>query len=60
MQKACRNCRLLYEGDACPACQSTEHSRQFEGAVYIVDAERSEVGKRIGAKVPGKYALKIK
>lgn len=58
--KACRNCRLLYEGEACPACQSPESTRTFEGAVFVLDAERSEIGKRIGAKVPGKYALKLK
>ncbi len=59
MLKACRNCRLLFEGEKCPACDG-EGTRTFEGAVYIVDAERSEIGKRIGAKVPGKYALKLK
>ncbi|MBU1197182.1 hypothetical protein KJ765_01585 [Candidatus Micrarchaeota archaeon] len=60
MMKACRTCRLLFEGEKCPSCPESESTRTFEGAVYIIDVERSEIGKRIGAKVPGKYALKLK
>lgn len=60
MRKACRNCRFLVEGDACPACNGTDLTRSFEGVIYVVNAPESEVATAIGAKAPGKYALKIK
>jgi DNA-directed RNA polymerase subunit E" len=41
-------------------CKDSELTKNWEGEIIVVDAERSEVAKAIGATVPGKYALKIK
>ncbi|MFH1200499.1 MAG: transcription elongation factor subunit Spt4 [Candidatus Micrarchaeota archaeon] len=60
MLKACKSCRFIFEGDKCPSCSSVDFSKSFEGAIYVVDAQNSQIAAAIGAKVPGKYALKIK
>ncbi|MFH1106979.1 MAG: transcription elongation factor subunit Spt4 [Candidatus Micrarchaeota archaeon] len=60
MLKACRKCRYIFEGDKCSLCGSEEFSKSFEGSIYVVDPGTSQIAGAIGAKVPGKYALKIK
>jgi DNA-directed RNA polymerase subunit E" len=59
-EKACKKCRAIVTGDACLLCQSTELTRSWEGYVIMFNPEGSLIAEAIGAKVPGKYALKIK
>ena len=58
-EKACRTCRLIVSGDVCPTCKDSELTKAFEGYILLINPE-GEVGNQIGAKTPGKYALKIK
>ena len=60
MEKACKSCRKIVEGDVCPACGSTSLTKTFEGYIIVLNPENSQVSTVINAKVPGKYALKIK
>ena len=60
MKKACRACRYIVEGDVCPNCNATDLTKSLEGVIYIVDPNGSEVADAVKAKMPGKYALKIK
>jgi len=59
-EKACKKCRLIVSGEACPNCNASEFAKGWEGYIFIEDPEGSEVASTIGAKAPGKYALKIK
>jgi DNA-directed RNA polymerase subunit E" len=59
-EKACKKCRAIVTGDACPLCQGTDLTRSWEGQIVLFNAETSLVAEAIGAKAPGKYALKIK
>ncbi len=56
--KACMKCKLIVEGDICPVCQTSELTTNFKGYVIIIDPERSEIAKKLGATVPGRYAIK--
>ncbi len=59
--KACKNCRYIIEqGNVCPACQSTDFSDKFNSQIIIFDAEKSEIARKLGAKIAGKYAVRIK
>ncbi len=58
--KACRSCRYIVSGDACPLCQGTDLTKDWEGYILMVNPENSEIAKEIEAKSTGKYALKIK
>lgn len=59
--KACKNCKyLLTEGESCPNCGGEEFTEKFVSFINIFDVERSELAKKIGAKIPGKYAVRIK
>jgi len=61
MVKACKNCRyIIAEGDKCPNCEGVEFTDKFNSMIYIFDPVNSEIGKKIGAKSNGKYAVRIK
>lgn len=48
------------DGQSCLFCGGTDLTKTWEGAILVFNPETSEVAKAIGAKAPGKYALKIK
>lgn len=59
-EKACRTCRkIIEEGEECPVCKGTTFTTFWKGYIIIVDPEKSEISKKMGIKVPGKYALKL-
>jgi len=59
--KACKQCRFIFEeGDTCPLCNSHEVSEKFNSQLIIFDVNNSELAKKVSAKVPGKYAVRIK
>ena len=58
-EKACKNCRLVYEGDICPSCGKKEISESFKGKVEIVEPEKSEIGRELKVNKKGTYAIKL-
>ncbi len=63
MSKACKKCHLIIdtpETPACPLCAGTEFTEKYNSIAMIFDAQKSEVAQKIGAKAPGRYAIKIK
>ncbi|MFH1500628.1 MAG: transcription elongation factor subunit Spt4 [archaeon] len=60
VKKACKMCKLVYEGDKCPSCGSTESTAEFKGKVMVFDAENSVIGKNLKVKGRGLYAIKTK
>jgi DNA-directed RNA polymerase subunit E" len=59
--KACRMCNTIYdEGDKCPKCGSKENTDSFKGRVVIMNAEKSEIAKKLDIKEKGNYAIKAR
>ena len=60
MEKVCKNCKLIIsQGEACPICGGNALTNKGSGYVCILDAERSEVAKKLGYKVNGTYAMSV-
>ncbi|MBU0470315.1 MAG: DNA-directed RNA polymerase, subunit E'' [Nanoarchaeota archaeon] len=59
-KKACRKCKLFVEGDTCPACSSVNFTTSWQGRIYVTDVNNSEIAQKIGLKVKGEYAIKIR
>jgi len=57
--RACRKCHILTQQKICPYCgePTTEH---WQGYLIVIDAENSQIAKKMGIKMPGKYALKVR
>jgi DNA-directed RNA polymerase subunit E" len=57
--RACKNCSLITEEDVCQLC-GNQTSKEWQGYVIIIDHTRSEIAKRMGINVNGKFALKVR
>lgn len=57
--KACKLCRRIVKGNICPACKTTELSKNWKGTLVVVDVN-SEIAKEAGITAPGKYAIRVK
>ena len=58
-EKACKNCKLIYEGDVCPNCDKKDVSDSFKGKVEIVNPEKSELARQLKINKKGFYAIKL-
>ena len=58
-EKACKNCKRIYDEDICPVCDKKETVDTFKGKVEIVNPEKSEVGKKLKVDKKGLYAIKV-
>ncbi|MBN1678471.1 MAG: DNA-directed RNA polymerase, subunit E'' [Candidatus Thermoplasmatota archaeon] len=59
IERACKKCSLVTEEDRCPACGS-ETSKEWQGYVVILDHTKSEIARRMGIHVNGKFALRVR
>ena len=59
-EKACKNCRMIYEGVCCPNCQHTDGSDSFKGKVTVINPENSEIAKNLGIKGKGVFAVRLR
>jgi RNA polymerase subunit RPABC4/transcription elongation factor Spt4 len=51
---------MFVKGDSCPVCKGNQFANNWSGRIHILDVNKSELGKRIGAKINGEYAIKVK
>ena len=51
---------MFVEGSECPNCHGNQFSTNWQGRINILDPEKSEIAKKIGIKVKGEYAIKVR
>jgi len=59
-KKACKRCKLFVEGEKCPGCGSDSFSTSWQGRLYVTDVSKSMIAEKIGIKVKGEYAIKVR
>ena len=59
-EKACKKCRLIFEGTKCPQCGSEEFTDNFKGRVMVLKPEESEIAKNLKIKEKGAFAIKVR
>lgn len=59
-KKVCKSCRLFVEGAECPICKGSQFTDSWKGRIYITDPENSQLAKKMGVKMKGEYAIKIR
>jgi len=60
MKKVCRKCKIFVEKDVCPICQGNQFTNTYKGRITILNAEKSEIAKKLEIKKDGEYAIKIR
>jgi len=59
-RKACKTCKIFVEGNECPICKGNQFTLNWKGRIYIIDANKSEIAKKMGTPVKGEYAIKVR
>ena len=57
-EKACKACKMVYEGPKCPSCSSTESTDSFKGKVAVLNPEESEIAKVLKLEKKGTFSLR--
>jgi len=60
MKKVCKKCRIFVEGQECPLCHNSNFTETWKGRITILDAEKSEIAKKVGIEAKGEYAIKVR
>ena len=58
--KACKICKLIYEGDKCTNCGSKEFTDSYKGKIHVMNHEKSEIAKNININTNGQFAIKTR
>jgi len=58
-EKACKTCKIIYEGSECPNCAKKEITNTFKGKVEIINPEKSEIANQLKINKKGLYAIKL-
>ena len=58
--RACRVCKTITSESVCPNCKSTDLSEDYTGLLIVLDAENSQLAKKLKVEKEGRYALKIR
>lgn len=59
-EQVCRECHRIVAGQTCPICGSSNLSSDWSGMVIVIDAEHSEIARKMSIDLPDKYALKVR
>lgn len=59
-KKVCKSCKIFVDGQECPICKGQSFSTNWQGRVYVLDPEKSEIAKKAGMKAKGEYAIKAR
>lgn len=58
--RACLNCKMISDSPKCPNCGGEEFTQEWSGEVMVFNPEASSIAKLIGARVPGRYAVRLR
>jgi RNA polymerase subunit RPABC4/transcription elongation factor Spt4 len=59
-KKACKRCKMFVEGETCPNCGSDSFTTSWQGRLYITDVANSTIAEKVGIKIKGEYAIKVR
>ena len=59
-KKSCKKCKIFVDGDICPLCKGNQFSINWQGRIYILDANKSLIAEKITITAKGEYALKVR
>ena len=59
-EAACKNCGYITRDLVCLVCGSKDLSKDWSGFILIIDPKESKIAQKMGIKVPGWYAIKVR
>ncbi len=59
-KKVCKKCKIFVDGEECPLCKGNQFSTNWQGRMYILDANKSTIAQKISLTSHGEYAIKVR
>ncbi|HIH25372.1 DNA-directed RNA polymerase subunit E'' [Candidatus Woesearchaeota archaeon] len=59
-KKACKKCKIFVKGNECPICKGTDFTTSWKGRIVVMDADKSEIAKKLDIKMKGEYVIKVR
>ncbi|MFH1210364.1 MAG: transcription elongation factor subunit Spt4 [archaeon] len=59
-RKVCRKCKIFVKGGECPICKGSDFSENWQGRINILDANKSDIAKKINLTQQGEYVIKVR
>ena len=59
-KKVCKKCKMFVDGNECPSCKGNQFSASWQGRLFVIDPDNSEIAKKVGLKMKGEYAIKVR
>ncbi len=60
MKKVCKKCKIFVKGNECPICRGNQFSESWQGRISIIDANKSEIAKKLDIASKGEYAIRLR
>jgi DNA-directed RNA polymerase subunit E" len=57
-RKVCKKCKLFVNDAVCPICNGSDFTETWQGRIFVVDADKSEIAKKAEINAKGEYAIK--
>lgn len=59
-KKVCRKCKVFVEGNKCPVCDGNQFTFSWQGRINVLDANKSDIAKKLEINVKGEYVIKTR
>lgn len=59
-KNVCKSCKMFYDESTCPNCKSGQRATTWKGRINILNANKSDIAKKIGTSAKGEYAIKVR
>lgn len=59
-KKVCKKCKIFVEGNSCPVCKGNQFSLNWQGRMYVLDANKSTIAQKTKIEANGEYAIKVR
>jgi DNA-directed RNA polymerase subunit E" len=59
-KKVCKKCRIFVKSGTCPLCNGSDLTETWQGRIYVLNPEKSELGKKAEINAKGDYAIKAR
>jgi DNA-directed RNA polymerase subunit E" len=59
-KKVCTKCKIFVDGPNCPICKGQKFTTNWQGRICVIDANKSEIAKKIDKTIKGEYAIKAR
>lgn len=58
-KKVCKKCKIFVKGDECLICKGNQFALNWKGRINILDANKSDISKKMDITIKGEYAIKV-